>query len=63
MEGSADGKVDGFLGAVIVRKFDGAIDGAGVSGDYNLLGRVDIRRLANLSLCRIGYNFADLAGR
>ena len=44
-------------------ELDGALDGAGVSRDHDLLGRINIGRLANFSVRRVFRNLADLAER
>src|SRR4051794_21809066 len=58
MEGSADRKYYRALGALLFRKFGSALDCSLAPGDDNLVGRIDVRGLADLSLCGFVADFA-----
>src|SRR5664280_2790876 len=50
MEGSADGKHDGAFGPAVLCQFGCALDRRFVAGYHRLVGRVQVRRLADFSL-------------
>ena len=56
MEWCAHGQQLGTLGPAFVGEFRGAFDGGGMPRDYNLLGRVEVGRIADFALgCVVAY--------
>ena len=60
MERRADGQKLGAFGAALIGEFRGALDGGGISGDDDLLGRIDVGGFTDFALRGVLANGGDL---